>query len=190
MAGRRLYLPPGQGALRQRREVLWARAARVRERPGETKVELKDPSAELEATLEYSHRRVDSATPGSPEWDAAQANVDAIEHRIDALRPAPEVSGGHIVARLGPMLLEDGCLIRGMIAAPGPHGDALRHDISGIPDRVHSRDEFVAELERVARQADFVLEMARDSQELSFYAWDRELHSAQSATSDELPRDE
>jgi hypothetical protein len=143
----------------------------------------QDPSAALEANLKHGHRRVDSATPGSPEWDAAQANVEALQHRIDALRSQPEASGGHIVARLGPMLLEDGCLIHGIVAAPGPDGDALRHEISGIPDRVHSRDEFVAEIERLAGQADFVLELAHDEQELSFYAWDRELHSALSNSS-------
>jgi hypothetical protein len=153
-------------------------------RPGGKTVDPKDPSAELEATLEHGHRRVDSATPGSPEWDAAQANVDALEHRIDALRPAPVVSGRHIVSRLGPMLLEDGSLIRGMVAAVGAEGDVLRLEISGVPDRVHTRDEFVAELERLARQADFVLEMETGERELSFYAWDRELHSAKSATSE------
>lgn len=145
-------------------------------------VDLEDPSAQLEATLEHGHRRVESATLGSPEWDAAQANVDALEHRIDALRPLPAISGDHVVSRLGHMLLEDGCLIRGMVAAPGPRGDELRRDISGIPDRVHSRSEFVAELERLARQADFVLEIEYGEHELNFYAWDRELRSERPPT--------
>ncbi len=143
-----------------------------------------DAGAQLEATLQRGHRRVDSATPGSPEWDAAQANVDAIEHRIDALRPVPDSGGGHVVSRLGPMMLEDGCLIHGTVAALGPGGDLLRREISAIPDRVHSRDEFVAELERLARRADYMLEIETAERELSFYAWDRELHSARPATSE------
>jgi hypothetical protein len=37
---------------------------------------------QLEARLDRANRRAESATPGSPEWDAALANVDDIEHRI------------------------------------------------------------------------------------------------------------
>ena len=142
----------------------------------------EDPDAQLEANLQRGHRRVESATPGSPEWDAAQANVDDLEHRRDALRPLPDIAGQHVVSRLGPMMLEDGYLIHGVVAALGPDGDALRHEISRIPDRVHSHDEFVHELEAVARRADYIIECENGEREVSFYAWDRELHSGRPAT--------
>lgn len=81
-----------------------------------------------------------------------------------------------MVSRLGPMVLEDGCVVHGMVAATGPDGEALRLDISGIPDRVHSRHEFVKVLEALVHQVEFVLEITGDELELSFYAWDAESH--------------
>ena len=80
------------------------------------------------------------------------------------------------------MMLDDGYLIHGTIAAIGPGGDVLRREISRLPERVHSRDEFVLELEGLARQADYLLELENGEREVSFYAWDRELHSARPAT--------
>lgn len=137
-----------------------------------------EPKAQLEARLVRGNRRVASATPGSPEWDAAMANIDDLEQRLHALRPIPSLVGDHVLSRLGPMVLEDDCLVHGIIAAPGPSGEALRVEISEIPDRVHSRDEFVAALEALAEGTDFVIEVDGHDLELTFYAWDRELHPA------------
>ncbi|MGZ6269485.1 MAG: hypothetical protein ACXWMU_02795 [Candidatus Limnocylindrales bacterium] len=67
-------------------------------------------------------------------------------------------------------------MVHGMVAATGPDGEALRLDISGIPDRVHSRHEFVEVLEALVHQVEFILEIAGDELELSFYAWDPESH--------------
>ncbi len=131
---------------------------------------------QLEARLDRANRRAESATPGSPEWDAALANVDDIEHRIHALRPAPSVTGEHIFSRLGPMVLEDDCLVHGTISALGPAGEALRVEIAEIPERVHSRVEFLAALKGLAKAADFALEVEGNELELTFYAWDPELH--------------
>ena len=139
-----------------------------------------EPKSKLETRLARGHQRVDSAAPGSPEWDAAQANVVDLEHRLHALQPIPLLVGSHIVSRLGPMVLEDDCLIHGIIAAPGPAGDALRVEIAAIPDRVHSRDEFAMALEELAQREDFVIEIEGHERELTFYAWDRELHDARS----------
>ena len=133
---------------------------------------------QLEARLERANRRAQSATPGSPEWDAALANVDDVEHRLHALRPVPSVIGEHILSRLGPMVLEDDCLVHGTVAALGPAGEALRVEIAKIPDRVHSRVEFLAALKGLARSADFALELEGNERELTFYAWDPELHEA------------
>ena len=132
-----------------------------------------DPHADLHTRLERGRRRVDSATLGGPEWDAARALTDAIQRQIDALQPPPSVGATHIFSRLGPMPLEDGCLVGGTVAALGPDGEALRVEISEIPDRVHTRREFVQELEVVVHRAGFVLEIEGGEGELSFYAWDR-----------------
>ena len=141
-------------------------------------METEEPNAQLEARLAHGHQRVESATPGSPEWDAALANVDDLEHRLHALAPIPTHVGNHILSRLGPMVLEDDYLVHGIIAAPGPSGEALRVEISQIPDRAHSRVEFVTALQRLAEGADFIVEVEDHERELTFYAWDRELHEA------------
>jgi hypothetical protein len=135
-------------------------------------------SEQLEARLDRANQRAESATPGSPEWDAALANVDDIEHLLHALRPAPSVTGEHILSRLGPMVLEDDCLVHGTISALGPAGEALRVEIADIPARVHSRIEFLAALKGLAKVADFALEVEGNDLELTFYAWDPELHAA------------
>lgn len=150
----------------------------TRDATGVIKVNADEPDALLRARLEHAHKRVDSATPGSPEWDAALAATDALEHQLDALRPLPSVGGEHLVSRLGPIVLEDGCVVHGTVAAPGPDGEALRLDISGVPDRVHSRHEFVEELEALTHRAEFILEIEGNELELSFYAWDPELHQS------------
>lgn len=134
-----------------------------------------EPDAELERRLAEGHQRVDSATPGSPEWEAAQANLDALDHRIHALRPPPTAKGSHVLSRLRPMVLEDDCFVHGTIAATGPAGEALRLAISELPERVHSRAEFIDAAGRLADHAGFVLEIDSDELELSFYAWDREV---------------
>lgn len=136
------------------------------------------PDPELERRLAQGHNRADLAAPGSPEWDAAQANLEALEYRLHALRPLPVAEGSHILWRLGPMVLEDDCLVHGIIAATGPTGEALRLAISEVPERVHSRAEFVDAIRELADKADFVLEVEGDEIELSFYAWDRELHES------------
>ena len=136
---------------------------------------------QLEALLQRANRRAESATPGSPEWDAALASVDDLQHRLHALRPAPSVIGVHVFSRLGPMVLEDDCLVHGTIAALGSAGEALRVGIAAIPDRVHSRVEFLAALKGLAKAADFALEVEGDELELTFYAWDPELHDVEAS---------
>lgn len=131
--------------------------------------------ARLRARLEAGYRRVEAATPGSPEWDAALAAIDALEGQLKALRPPPAATSAHVVSRLGPMVLEDGCAVQGIVAAPGPAGEALRFEISRIPDRARSRQEFTEEVEALVRRAGFVLEIEGDALELSFYAWDPEV---------------
>jgi hypothetical protein len=138
-----------------------------------------EPESRLERQIEQGHRRADSAAPGGPEWDAAQANLDDLEHRMHALRPLPSVEGLHVLSRLGPMVLEDDCLIHGTIAAIGPAGEDLRVTISEVPDRVHSRHEFLHELSVLADRAGFVVEIEGNEGELSFYAWDRELRDSE-----------
>jgi len=149
-----------------------ARRARPR---GISELDTDEPEV-LRTRLRDGRKRLDAATPGSPEWAAASAATDALEQQLDALRPLPSVGGAHLVSRLGPMVLEDGCVVHGMVAATGPDGEALRLDISGIPDRVHSRREFVEVLEALAHQVEFILEITGDELELSFYAWDPESH--------------
>lgn len=134
-----------------------------------------DSNAQLQARLERGRRRVEAATLGGPEWDAAMAHTDALQHQIDALKPLPSVEGGHIVSRLGPIALEDGCIVHGLIAACGLDGEALRLEISDVPDRVRSVNEFARELEVLARRAEFILEIGGGKAELNFYAWDPEL---------------
>ena len=146
-------------------------------------VNTDEPTTQLEMRLAHGHQRVESAAPGSPEWDAAQANVDDLEHRLHALQPTPAHVGNHILSPLGPMLLEDDCLVHGIIAALGPGGEALRVGITEIPDRVHSRDEFVTALQELAEAADFIVEIEGNQLELTFYAWDRESHDAGASTS-------
>lgn len=137
-------------------------------------MDVDEPHKQLKARLERGHRRVDSATPGSPEWDAAQAEVDDVKRRVQALRPLSSVVGNHILGRIGPMVLEDDCLVQGTIAALGHAGEELRVEVSRIPDRVHSRGEFLAALEDLATAADFILEFEVNELDLTFYAWDRE----------------
>jgi hypothetical protein len=142
---------------------------------GVKRVNANDSNARLQTRLERGRRRVEAATLGGPEWDAAMAHTDARQHQIDALKPLPSVEGGHIVSRLGPIALEDGCLVHGRIAACGLDGEALRLEISDIPDRVRSVDEFSRELEILARRAEFILEIDGSKADLNFYAWDPEL---------------
>ena len=142
-------------------------------------MDVDEVNEQLEARLDRANRRAEAATPGSPEWDAALAHVDDIEHLIHALRPVPSVTGEHILSRLGPMVLEDDCLVHGTIAALGPAGEALRVEIAEIPDRVHSRADFLAALKGVTKAADFTLEVEGNDLELTFYAWDPELHAAE-----------
>jgi hypothetical protein len=132
--------------------------------------------SELDVRLAQGLKRADAATRGSPEWDAAQANLEALEHRLHALRPPPVVEGSHVLSRLGPMVLEDDCLVRGIIAASGPAGEDLRLAISEVPERVHSGAEFADEARRLTDHAGFVLEIEGNELELNFYAWDSELH--------------
>jgi hypothetical protein len=117
--------------------------------------------------------RVDTAVPGSPEWAAALGASDALEQQLRALRPTTAIGPGTL-ARLGPMLLADGCLIHGLVAAPGSGAAALRLAVSALPDRVVSRREFVAELEALAQQAGYVVEIVGDAEELIFYTWEPE----------------
>ena len=117
--------------------------------------------------------RVDTAVPGSPEWAAALGASDALEQQLRALRPTTAIGPGTL-ARLGPMLLADGCLIHGLVAAPGSGAAALRLAVSALPDRVASREEFVAELEALAQQAGYVVEIVGDAEELIFYTWEPE----------------
>jgi hypothetical protein len=137
-------------------------------------MEAEYPISMLQERLERGHVRLDSATLGSPEWDAARANTDALEHQIESLRPQPVVDGSHILSRLGPMVLEDGCVVHGLIAALGPEGEALRVEISWLPDRVHSQGQFVAALQGLVRGAGFILEVEPGDHELNFYAYDSE----------------
>lgn len=138
-------------------------------------MDAEDPNALLQARLDRGHERVDSATPGSPEWDAALANTDALEHQIDALRPLASAGGEHVVSRLGPVVLEDGCVVHGMIAALGTDGEALRVDVSGVPDSVRTRAEFIGAIKALVHRARFILEIESGERELNFYAWDPEL---------------
>jgi hypothetical protein len=129
-----------------------------------------DPPQELLARLQKARKRVDGAVPASPEWAAAVEARDALEQQLHALRPTTAI-GPDTLARLGPMRLADGCLIHGLVAAPGSDAAALRLAVSALPDRVASRGEFVTELETLAQQAGHVLEISGDAQELIFYAW-------------------
>jgi hypothetical protein len=129
-----------------------------------------DPPEDLLARLQKARKRVDGAVPASPEWAAAVEASDALEQQLNALRPTKAI-GPDTLARFGPMLLADGCLIHGLVAAPGSGAAAFHLAASALPDRVVSRGEFVTALEALARQAGYVLEISGDAEELSFYAW-------------------
>ncbi len=144
-----------------------------------------EPDAQIRSRLERGHRRVNSATPGSPEWDAALAHTDALEHQLEALRPIPSLEGEHVVSRLAPIMLEDRWMVHGIVAARGPDGETLRIGISEIPDRVHTRHEFAEALEALARHAEFIVEFEEGERELSFYAWDPELHPSRAPERDQ-----
>ena len=133
-----------------------------------------EAEARLQTHLEAAYRRAAAATPGSPEWDAAMGGIDALESQLHALRPPAYLTSRHVVSRLGPMILEDGCTVHGTITAPGPDGEALRFEISAIPDRVHSQHEFADELAALVQRADFVREIECHELDLIFYAWDAE----------------
>ena len=132
-----------------------------------------DRPDELLARLQKARTRVDGAVPASPEWAAAVEASDALEQQLNALRPTKAI-GPDTLARLGPMLLADGCLIHGLVAAPGSGAAAFRLAVSALPDHLASRREFVTELEGLARQAGYVLEISGDAQELIFYTWEPE----------------
>ncbi|MGO9178686.1 MAG: hypothetical protein ACLQBX_04345 [Candidatus Limnocylindrales bacterium] len=69
-----------------------------------------DPPEDLLARLQKARKRMDGAVPASPEWAAAEEASEALEQQLRALRPT-SASGPDTLARLGPMLLADGCLI-------------------------------------------------------------------------------
>ena len=130
-----------------------------------------DRPDELLARLQKARTRVDGAVPASPEWAAAVEASDALEQQLNALRPTKAI-GPDTLARLGPMLLADGCLIHGLVAAPGSDAAALRLAVSALPDRMATRADFVTALEALAQQDGYVLEISGDAQELMFYAWE------------------
>ncbi len=132
---------------------------------------MDEREAGLRARLEDAYRRLADATPGSPEWDAAKSGTDALEAQLAALHDPPSLTAHHVMTRLGPILLEDGATVQGSIMTGDP-AEALRFDISAIPDHVRTRHEFKGQLEAVVRAVGFVVETEVDEVGLSFYVWD------------------
>lgn len=151
-------------------------------------------STRLLDLLGRARRRVRAAHPGSPEWEAAEAGVEAIEREIDqaGLGSSGHAADGHAAdgrpaddgrtGRPGAAILyfatlsSDGRLaVRGTFVGTPAHADGIRREAFELADRTLTRRELMRELERLAARRGFVLETgARNRDAITFYAWEAE----------------
>jgi hypothetical protein len=141
-----------------------------------------DGRPRLLAILGWARRRVAAAMPAGPEWEAAAAGVDAYELELDGLdlgashpKVARRPSGATTTLDFGPVTLPDAVTIRGAIIGRDDRARAMRQKMRGLAVRATTRRWFMRELERVATQVSFVVEMgAVESTSVTFYAWDNQ----------------
>ena len=146
-----------------------------------THVSPTDDPAGLLDLLGRAQRRVRASPPGSPEWEAAEAGVEAIERQIDEADPRlahdagrPSRPGAGILYFA--TLLSDGRVaVRGTFVGARERADAIRRETFELAGRTPTRREFMRELERLATRRGFVLETgAPERDAITFYAWEAE----------------
>ena len=130
----------------------------------------------LLAALEHARRRTERAAPGSPEWDAASGEVEALDRELAALdgRPsAPGASGQRdtSVMHVGPVALADGRIVHGTLAGREPLTEALRREVAALVGDAGGHAEFWRRLELLAADRGWVVERGEASGISTFYMW-------------------
>jgi hypothetical protein len=129
-------------------------------------------------------RRLARASPqGSPEWAAAMAGIEELEHELDAPESGREDAAappgeGTTLLHVGPLTLEDGQRVEGTVAGSAGSADEVRRAVSALAQHAATRQAFLRDLERLAAASGYALESSEGEWDVVlFYAYDAREHA-------------
>ena len=133
------------------------------------------------AALEHARNRLADALPGSPEWDAAEAEMEDAQRDADIAAglapdtpPAPPPDASTLL-HFAPRAFPDGRLVQGTFVGSHAETSTVHDHTMAIAARASSAREFVTVLERLLGRHGFALETQEPQPgDIVFYAWQTE----------------